>query len=205
MNALGDDMGERAFIRGLELGRELKADELHLVRQLAELAAAGYMDGMLWRANAALQDVRAARGAEQMIRLHACLRRFARQEVVTAGDFAAAAHAAGLEPADLMRLALRQAGEQDAPTTPAMVAAFADLEQAGKITGRVVIKALLQGINERLCGGRGLGTAAQEAGASRAPLRPSLMRILVRLPMEKMATIRILVRGLDLFDEEARR
>lgn len=197
---LGRGAGQGIFNKALSIGGITSADEAEVVKQTRALAAAGFKGMGLSQANAALLDVHAKMGEENRGNLLYYFQKFMGSQKVEADDLRMAALSAGIEHNGLMgeaalqsRIVANMTGKT--LSGKAMSDKFAELKKGGKFTGRDVLTALMQGVNERLSGGKGLGTAAQEAGEGTlaglmSNLEAAPTRFLMQMRLEDMPGIK---------------
>lgn len=176
----GAGRGAGVFNRALDVGGITPMDELEMVKQVKELASAGFQGGGLNRANAALADVHSMLGEEARGNLQYYMRKFYGANKVEKDDLRMAAFSAGMTENDLK----------------------ARMKKLGGSSGQYAIEALFQGINEKLDGGKGLGTAARQQGEGTlagllSNIEAAPRKFLAQMDLEKMHGIQVLMRFLQ--------
>ena len=192
---LGGGRGGRVFDRALSVGGITPANEMEVVKQVKSLAAAGFKGIGLSQANAALLDVQAMLGDENSGNLSYYFQKFIGGRKVEADDLRMASFSAGLQEKDVMTRVLQNMGVVPSGDSAAMGKQFDELKKAGKVQGRDVIQALMQGINERLSEGKGLGTAARKMGEGTlsglmSNLEAAPQRFLAQMKLENLPGIK---------------
>lgn len=196
---LGKGMGEKTFSKALDIGGITPSDELHVVEQVRELAAAGFKGGGLSRANAALLDVEALMGRQNSDLLREYMGKFLGSSKVEADDLRRSAILSGFEGGEAgLKARLVKNATGKSLTGKALDDRFDRLKKSSKISGHQVIEALFQGINERLSEGKGLGSAARKMGEGTlsgliSNLEAAPQRFLAQMRLEDMPGIKALM------------
>lgn len=198
---LGAGKGEGVFNKALEFGKYLPMDEREVVKQVRELAAAGYQGKRLEAVNAALADVQALQGDASKDNLLFHFKRLQNEAKPDAKDVKMAAIDTGVGMAGIFREIYRAQGmalPADAKSTKGlfkMEEQYEKWKRAGKVSGQDVADAILRAIQDRYDGGGGLGTAAVERGDKTlggllSNLKAAPERFLMQMQLERMPGIR---------------
>lgn len=198
---LGKGKGEGVFNRALEAGKYLPMDERDVVRQVKELAAAGYTGKQMDEVNAALADVQALQGDAQRENLLFHFKRLKNEAAPDARDVKMAAIDTGVGMSGIFKQVYAQMGVA-MPKAPdstegmfKMAHQYEEWKKHGQVSGNDIANAILRAISERYDAGGKLGGAAVERGDKTlggllANLQAAPERFLMQMKLESMPGIK---------------